>query len=125
MKGIPLSNCGTILEDFEKIYVDGVFVIAVNLCRSTINEATAFRKIVEEELNSGHTNLIIDLSKCDFIDSTFFGVIVIALKMMKSKGYELKIVEPANTGEDIFTTRNFRRLFDLYDTREDAVKSFV
>jgi len=27
------------LEAFEKIYVDGVYVIAVNLTRSTLNEA--------------------------------------------------------------------------------------
>ena len=112
------------MEDFEVIEVDGVFVIAVNLIRSTINETFAFRKIVEEEIKSGHTNFLIDLSKCDFIDSIFFGALIIALKMMKSKGYKLKIVEPANTGEDIFTTSEFRRLFDLYKTREDAIKSF-
>ncbi len=112
------------MEDFEKIYVDGVFVIVVNLCRSTINEASAFRKMVEEEINSGHTNLVIDLSRCDFIDSTFLGAIILALKLTKEKGYELKVVEPANIGEDIFTTRNFSRLFEFYKTRKDAIKSF-
>ena len=112
------------MEDFEKIYVDGVYVIVVNLCRSTLNETTTFRKLVEEEINSGHSNLVIDLSKCDFIDSTFFGAIILALKLTKGKGYELKVVEPANMGEDIFTTRNFCRIFDLYETREDAIKSF-
>jgi anti-sigma B factor antagonist/stage II sporulation protein AA (anti-sigma F factor antagonist) len=113
------------LEDFEKIYVDDVLVIVDNLCRSTINETIAFRKLVEEEINSGITKLVIDLSKCDFIDSTFFGVIVIALKMMNSKDHKLKLVQPANLGEDIFTARNLTNFFDLYDTREDAVKSFV
>jgi anti-sigma B factor antagonist/stage II sporulation protein AA (anti-sigma F factor antagonist) len=113
------------LEDFEKIFVDSVYVIAVNLTRSTINEAFAFRKIVEEEINSGHTNLVIDVSKCDYMDSTFFGVLIVILKMMKSKGYELKLVQPANPREDIFTAGNLTRLFDLYKTREDAVKSFV
>ncbi len=112
------------MEDFEKIYTDDVFVIAVNLPRATINEAAAFRKIVGEEINSSHTNFVIDLSKCDFIDSTFFGAVIVAWKMMKSKGYKLKLVQPANPGEDIFTTRNLTRLFDLYETREDAVKSF-
>jgi hypothetical protein len=48
----------------------------------------------------------------------------LALKLTKGKGYELKVVEPANMGEDIFTTRNFCRIFDLYETREDAIKSF-
>jgi anti-anti-sigma factor len=112
------------LEDFEKIIVDDVIVAGVNLTRATINEAVPFRKIVEEAINSGHTNLVIDLGKCDFIDSAFFGVIIIALKMMTSKDYKLKLVQPAIPGEDIFTNRNLTRLFDLYETREDAIKSF-
>ena len=112
------------MEHFEKIFVAGVFVIAVNLTRSTLNEAKEFRNIVEEEINSGYTNLVIDLSKCDYIDSTFFGAIIKAFRMMKGKGYKLKVVEPANPGEDIFTIINPLRLFDLYKTREEAIKSF-
>jgi anti-anti-sigma factor len=112
------------LEDFEKIYVDGVFVIAVNLTRSTLNEAIAFRKIVEEEFNSGHTKLVIDLSKCEYVDSTFFGAIMMTFGMMTDKGYKLKVVRPTISGEDIFTSTNTLRLFDLYKTREDAIKSF-
>jgi len=112
------------MENFEKIFVDGVFVIAVNLTRSTINEAIAFRKIVEEEINAGHTNLVIDLSKCDFIDSTFFGAIIMALGMMNDIGEKLKVVKPVNPREAIFITTNTLELFDLYKTREDAIKSF-
>ena len=112
------------MEAFEIIYVDGVFVIAVNLTRSTVNEAIAFRKIVEEEINSGHTKLVIDLSKCDYIDSTFFGAVILALQKMIVIGGKLKVVETVNPKEDIFTTTNTLRLFDLYKTREEAIKSF-
>ncbi len=112
------------MEAFEKISVDGVIVLAVNLTRSTLNEAIAFRKIVEEEINSGHTKLVIDLSKCDYIDSTFFGGIIWALGELSNKGKKLKVVKQAISKEDIFATTNTLRLFDLYKTREEAIKSF-
>jgi anti-anti-sigma factor len=112
------------LKDFEKIYVDGVYVIAVNLTRSTINQAFAFRKIVEEEIKSGHTKLVIDLSKCNSIDSTFFGAIMMALEKTNDIGKKLKVVEPVNAKESIFILTNTLELFDLYKTREDALKSF-
>ena len=112
------------MEAFEKIYVDGVYVIVVNLTRSTLREAIAFRKIVEEEINSGHTKLVIDLSKCDYIDSTFFGALIMASGIMNDKGYKLKVVKPAISGEYIFTTTHTLRLFDIYKTREEAIKSF-
>ncbi|MCH6574458.1 MAG: STAS domain-containing protein [Bacteroidetes bacterium] len=115
---------GIILEDFEKIYVDGVIVIAVNLIRSTLNEAIAFRKIVEEEINSGHTKLVIDLSKCDYIDSTFFGAIIVASRMLIDIGYKLKVVKPTIVGEYIFTYTDTLKVFDKYKTREEAIKSF-
>jgi len=112
------------LEAFEKIYVDGVFVVAVNITRATINEAKPFRKIVVEEINSGHTKLVIDLSKCDYIDSTFFGAIVLASKMLIELGYKLKVVEPTIVGEYIFAFTDYRKVFDKYKAREEAIKSF-
>ena len=112
------------MEHFEKIFVAGVFVIAVNLTRSTLNEAIAFRKIVEEEINSGHTKLVIDLSKCKLIESTFFGAIIMAREMMNDIGDKLKVVKPINAKEDIFMLTNTLGLFDLYKTRKDAIKSF-
>ena len=111
------------MKDFEIIYVDGVFVIEVNLTRATMNEAIAFRKILEEEINFFHTNLVIDLSKCDYIDSTFFGAIVMTAKMLSNIGSRLKVVKPANEGESIYIYKNTTKIFDKYKTREDAIKS--
>ena len=112
------------MEAFEIIYVDDVIVIEVNLIRSSIDEAIAFRKIAEEEIKSGHTKLVIDLSKCDYIDSTFFGALIMASGMMNDIGYKLKVVKPAISGEYIFTTTHTLRLFDIYKTRKEAIKSF-
>ena len=111
------------MEDFEKIYVDGVLVIEVNLIHTTINEAIVFRKIVEEEIDSGHTKLVIDLSECDYIDSTFFGAIVVASRMLIDLGSKLKVVKPGIVEEYIFTHTNYLKVFDKYKTREEAIKS--
>jgi anti-anti-sigma regulatory factor len=113
-----------ILENFEKIFVDDVFVIGVNVTRSTIIEAKEFRKIIEEKIIPGNNRLVIDLSKCEIIDSTFFGVVILALQKMIDIGGKLKVIEPINPKGDLFTTTNTLRLFDLYKTREDAIKSF-
>ena len=112
------------MEAFEKIYVDGVLVIVVNCTRSTMLEANEFKKLIKEEISSGHNKLITDLSKCEYIDSTFFGAIMMTFGMMTDKGYKLKVVRPTISGEDIFTSTNTLRLFDIYKTREEAIKSF-
>ena len=112
------------MENFEKIYLDDILVIVVNLTRAILNEAIPFKKLVEDEINTGHTKIVIDLSQCDYIDSTFFGVIVKVSKLLIDMGYKLKVVKPAIVGEYIFIHTNTDHLFDKYKTRDDAVKSF-
>ena len=112
------------MEDIEKIYFNDVVVLEINLIRATINEAIAFRKIVVEEINSGQTQLVIDLSNCDYIDSTFFGAIIVASKMLIDIGYKLKVVKPTMVSESIFSHTNYLKVFDKYKTREAAIKSF-
>ena len=112
------------MKNIEKIYIDDILILVVNLTRAILNEAIPFRKLAEEEINSGHSKLVIDLSECDYIDSTFFGVIVKVSRMLNDIGSKLKVVKPAIVGEYIFIHTNTHKLFDKYNTREDAIKSF-
>lgn len=112
------------MENFEKIYINGVVVLEVNITRAVLNEAVDFRKLVEEEINSGQTQLIIDLSKCNYIDSTFFGAIIMASKRLIGIGSKLKVVKPSVVGESIFIHTKTPKIFDKYVTREEAIKSF-
>jgi len=112
------------LENFEKIFVDDVSVIVVHLISPTFLETNKFKEIIKEQIHSGYTNLVIDLSKCKNIDSTFFGAIIVASRMLSYIDYKLKVVKPDIAGEYIFTHTNTIGLFDLYKTREEAIKSF-
>ena len=112
------------MKNIEKIYIDDILILVVNLTRAILNEAIPFGKLAEEEINSGHSKLVIDLSECDYIDSTFFGVIVKVSRMLNDIGSKLKVVKPAIVGEYIFIHTNTHKLFDKYNTREDAIKSF-
>jgi len=112
------------LEVIEKTYVDDVVVLEINLIRAILDESIALRKIVEEEINSGQTQLVIDLSKCHYIDSTFYGAIVMTSKMLINIGHKLRVVEPAIIGQSIVINVNTSKLFDKYKTREEAILSF-
>lgn len=112
------------MGNFEKVYLGDILVLAVNLTRAILSEAMEFKKIVEDEIETGYNKIVIDLSQCDYVDSTFFGVIVKISRVLIGKGYKLKIVKPAATGEYIFIHTNTDHLFDKYKSREDAIESF-
>jgi len=112
------------MENIERIYIDNVSVIIINLTCATVYDAKEFRKIIDEEINSGYKRFIIDLSKCEKIGSMFFGAIVGTLNKIKDIGGKLKIVEPENPKKDIFTNTDTRNLFDIYKTSVDAMKKY-
>lgn len=112
------------MEDIERIYIDNVSVIIINLTFATVYDAKEFRKIIDEEINSGYKRFVIDLSKCEKICSMFFGAVVGTLNKMKDIGGKLKIVEPENSKEDIFTKTDTRKLFEIYKSSVDAIKKY-
>jgi anti-anti-sigma factor len=109
---------------FEKLCVNGVFVIVPHLICPTYIEANEFEEIINEHISFGHTRLVVDLSMCEHIDSSFFGEIIKSFKKMNYIGGALRIVEPSIPALDIFSHTNTRKFFELYKTREDAIKSF-
>jgi anti-anti-sigma factor len=52
----------------------------------------AFRKVLEKALDEGPANLILDLSKIDFIDSSGLGALVQIAKKIQTKSGSLQIV---------------------------------
>ena len=63
----------------EEIIGD-VLVEIVNIDRATLHEADELKASLAIKMEEGYKNIIIDLSACDFIDSTFLGVLVNTLK---------------------------------------------
>jgi len=66
--------------DFIRTEKNGVVLFQVALSRATVKEAKDFKDILMEDINLGKQNIVIDFSSCEFIDSTFLGVIVTSQK---------------------------------------------
>ena len=112
------------MEDFEKKAINDVVVEKVNLSRATFKEATEFKKILNEDLEKKFKKIVVDISQCEFMDSTFLGVLVYAQKRISSQGGEIKLVEPASVFQTLLEKTSTLRIFDTHKTVHDAVVSF-
>jgi anti-anti-sigma factor len=112
------------MEDFSKENVYDVTVINVNLTRATLKEAQELKKIIDEEITIQHKKLLVDISQCEFIDSTFLGAIVYEHKRMLEKGGSLNIVEPVALNENLFHMTRILEKLNLHKSREEAIESF-
>jgi anti-anti-sigma factor len=112
------------MEDFEKKAINDVIIEIVNLSRATFKEASEFKNILNEDLEKKFKKVVVDISQCEFMDSTFLGVLVYAQKRISSQGGEIKLVEPASVFQTLLEKTSTLRIFDTHKTVQDAVKSF-
>ena len=110
------------MDDFAKEYFPDAVLINVNLTRATLKEAIELKKVFDEELLYGNKNFVLDISECEFIDSTFLGAILVAHKNVIEKDGQLNIVEPENLWVSLLAISRTLEKLNLYSTREDAVE---
>ncbi len=58
---------------FIKEEHNDVIVEVVDLTRATLSEADEFKQRLTENIENGYKKIVVDLSDCEFIDSTFLG----------------------------------------------------
>lgn len=111
--------------DFEKEYSSDIVIVTVNLSRATVKEAHEFRKFIDDEISKKKLKIIIDLSPCDFLDSTFIGVLVVTLKKLADIGGELRIIEPPSIAHTILTVTGTLNIFNTHKTKSEAIMSLM
>jgi anti-anti-sigma factor len=113
------------LEDFSRELFDDVLVERVNITRATFKEAQEFRDRVVFDIASNNLKLIIDLSSCEYIDSTFLGVLVVVLKKMAEKGGEIKYIIPQPSALYLFKITGLYSVLNLYRNIDEALQGFA
>ncbi len=112
------------MEDFDRIILKDVVVEIVNLTRATYKEALQFKEVLTLDLARNFKKIVIDIRQCEFIDSTFLGVMVYIKKNLLEKGGDVRIVKSHSNVRTIMEKVGTKRFFSIFDTIEAAVKSY-
>ncbi|HCY77173.1 MAG TPA: hypothetical protein DHV28_14735 [Ignavibacteriales bacterium] len=113
-----------VIENFEKLLVNDIVIEVVNLTRATHNEADQLKKNLDASIENNEKKIIVDLSHCEFIDPTFLGVLVLALKSIAKIGGDIRLVKPDQTLKDLTGKNGTLNVFNIYESVNEAVKSF-
>jgi anti-sigma B factor antagonist len=71
-----------------------------------------------------HTKLVIDLSRLRFVDSSGLGAMLSCLRQLSAKGGDLKLSGMQKPVRAVFELVRMHRIFDIYASREEAVRAF-
>lgn len=111
-------------QEYIKEKVGDVVVQKVNLSRATLKEAEEFKNTLIENVGVGKKKIVVDLEECEFIDSTFLGVLVVSMKKITALGGEMRLVGLQPQVRSMFELTRMYRVIEVFETKEEAVASF-
>jgi anti-anti-sigma factor len=109
--------------DIEDRDVDGVSVVDFFGKMNTGTSPEA-EKYLNELVDQGATNIVLNLDELDFISSTGLRVILSTGKKLTASEGKLVICSPNITVKDVLDMSGFSTMFAVFDTETEALESF-
>lgn len=91
-----------------------------NLDASNVRE---FRDAVQS-LMLDRSRVVLDMSGVKFVDSSGLGALISCLRQLNSRRGDFRLCEMSTTVRALFELMRMHRVFNIHDSRADAVLSF-
>ncbi len=101
-----------------------VLISKIHQKRATVEFASEFKEELLKKIDEVNSNVVVDLSECEFVDSSFLGALVAGLKKATMRNGDLKIVGLQPPVRAMFELTRLYRIFDIFENEEDAINSF-
>ena len=103
---------------------EGVILLDLSGRITVGSEATSLREKVNELAAAGFKNLVLNLEKVDYIDSTGLGALVICSTSLRKAGGNVKLLNLNRRNIELLVMTKLATVFDLFSDEQDAVNSF-
>ncbi len=87
-------------------------------------KVTDFKEDLKEMIESGKTNIVADLSKVTFMNSSGLGAMISALTTLRNAGGDMKLCGASDRIESLLIVTKLITVFDHHKTLDDAVAAY-
>jgi anti-anti-sigma factor len=110
--------------NFTKERTGDLVIESVRLHRAVNEHAAEFKRILLKDIDEGFRKIIVDLTECSYIDSTFLSSLVIALKSVIKLGGSMRIIASHPELLSILDLTSMTKIFKVFKERDEAIRSF-
>jgi anti-sigma B factor antagonist len=103
--------------------IGDVTVAAVPMEELDASNSAEFKRDVAPLLETT-MELVLDLSRLRFVDSSGLGAFISCLRKLNAKGGDVKLCGMSKQVRAVFELVRLHRVFDICGTREEAVRMF-
>jgi len=87
-------------------------------------DAVSLNEKLHELIDQDKKNVVVDLSKVKFMNSSGLGMLIGALTTMRKAGGDLRLANPADKIESLLIVTKLISVFKHYKSVEEAAESF-
>jgi anti-sigma B factor antagonist len=101
--------------------------VAVVSCGGRIvfgDETARLRETIKDLIGSGHSQLVLDLSNVNYVDSTGVGVLVSSFTTARNAGGDVKLAGLTRRVNELLQIVKLLTVFDTYENADLAVSEF-
>ena len=85
--------------------------------------APELKQVLAEAIEGGRTRIVVDLTETTFLDSTALGVLIGAVKRLRSRDGALAIVNVDENIAKTFEITGLDQIFTILSSRDEAVSA--
>jgi len=112
------------VDQFKLEIAEGIAIVKVDIPSATLREAKPMWELFESEMIFDWKKIIIDLTACTFIDSTFIGMIIKIFRRVNERESQMKLVFPQITDIESFRVVGITKILECFNSVENAIKSY-
>jgi anti-sigma B factor antagonist len=100
-----------------------VLIIELNENNLDASNVREFKDAAQAMINE-RTRVVLDMSGVKFVDSSGLGALISCLRLLNGRRGDFKLCALAKPVRALFELMRMHRVFNIYDSREDAIRSF-
>ena len=100
-----------------------VTVVAIDADNLDAGTARVFKELIAPVLDK-ERKVAFDLSRLQFVDSSGLGVILSCLRTLNSRGGDLRLCGLTRPVRALFELVRMHRVFEIFNSSDEAVRSF-
>jgi anti-sigma B factor antagonist len=109
------------IEEKER---EGVVILKLDGRITVGKETTALRSATDALNSAGQRNLVLDLAKVDYIDSTGLGALVMIANSMRKNGGNVKLLNLNRRNIELLVMTKLATVFEIFNDEHDAINSY-
>jgi anti-sigma B factor antagonist len=107
-----------------KIEGNGVLVVELREVSLDASNVREFRDAAQAVMQD-QTRVVLDMTGVKFVDSSGLGALISCLRQVNGRKGDFRLCSMSKTVRALFELMRMHRVFNIHDSRDEAVRSFA